>query len=93
MLTGYSDFRSSAFPAPVVSWDRLRHTFIPMEDIRRRLRVGPPDQDFVGDLTEIIETINRMPVNRVGSAELSYIMAMATRPGNIRQLGPAVLAY
>lgn len=62
-----------------------------METIRRRL--GPTDPDFIGDLTEIIETINRMPVYRVGSAELSHIMAMATRPGNIRSLVPSVLAY
>lgn len=62
-----------------------------MEDIRRRL--GPTHQDFVGDLTEIIETINRLPVYRVGSAELGHIMAMATRPGHIRPLVPAILAY
>lgn len=60
-----------------------------MEEIRGT----PTDRDFDGDLTAFIETINRLPMHRVGSEELSHIMAMATRPGNIRPRVPGVLAY
>ena len=86
-----SDFRSSSLPARVVSWDRLRQKpRVSMEEIRGR----STDADFDDDLTEFIETINRLPVHRVGSEELSHIMAMVTRPQNIRSpLVSAGLAY